>query len=512
MQSNRDNKKIARNAIFLYIRMGITMLLGFYTSRVVLQALGEVDFGIHNVVAGVVLMLAFFNATSVASVQRYLNMALGEKSLSYARDVFTAAVRIHLIISGFIFVLAETIGLWFLNSKLNIPADRMFAANMVYQFSVISFMFTINQSPLQAVVISKEHMNVYALISVVDVVLKFLLAFYLLVAKFDRLLLYGLLLALVSMIDYLFYWFYCFKKYEECQKGSNSINREVFRSLLGFSGWALIGSLAFSLFNQGVNILLNIYAGPAVNAARGLSMTVNTGIYAFVYNFSIAFDPQLIKTYASKEYDSLSDLLFKSVKFSWVLYSIIALPILFEMDFVLGVWLKDVPLYTAIFCQIILADSFLLCAERPLVVVCNGIGCVKQANLTIGITYCVTFVIAWQLLKYTGIVISPLLVHLVIAFFAVSFYIFLIWRYIRINALGFFKVVVVRYFASMIIPLAMLFLIRHYMEDGWLRLFVTIITSTLTIITMVYFVGLDNHERTTIKVLIQNKLPYVGKN
>lgn len=482
------------------------MLLGIYTSRIVLKALGETDFGLHNVVGGVVLMLAFLNGTLIASTQRYLNMALGENSSQYVTNVFKAAVRIHLVLTGIILVLAETIGFWFLNNHMNIPADRMFAANMVYQFSIISFCFTINQSPLQAMIISREHMGVYAMVSVFDIVAKFLLALYVLCTNYDRLIVYGLSLMVVSTLDYIIYRYYCYNKYEECKKRTLTIDKKIYSSLLGFSGWALIGSLAGSLLNQGVNILLNIFSGPAVNAARGLAMTVNNCVFLFVSNFTTAVNPQLIKTYASHEYESMYDLLLKSIKFSLFLYSFISLPLLFETKFVLDIWLEEVPSYTIIFCQIILLESFVLCAERPLATACNGIGCVKQVNLSVGIMYCMAFFLSWILLAFKPIVIIPFIVHLVVVILGVMVFLYYVKKNIRIHLSLFISKVLFRFSCTIIIPIILLFLIRLKFDEGWLRLFLTIVVSSVSLICMVYLVGIEVSERVKIRDLMYNRI------
>jgi len=486
--------------------MAFTMLLGIYTSRIVLKALGETDFGLHNVVGGVVLMLAFLNGTLVASTQRYLNMALGEKSSDYASNVFNAAVHIHFALTGVIFLLAETIGLWFLNSEMNIPDSRMFAANMVYQFSLVSFLFTINQSPLQAMIISHEHMGVYAIVSVFDITAKFLLALYVLISSYDRLIIYGLSLMLVSSLDYLIYRYYCYHSYEECKNVGKPKDQTIYKSLLGFSGWALIGSLAGSLLNQGVNILLNIFSGPVVNAARGLAMTVNNCVYLFVSNFTVAVNPQVIKTYASHEYESMYDLLLKSIKFSLFLYSFIALPLLFETNFVLNIWLEKVPSYTKIFCQIILVESFVLCAERPLATACNGIGCVKEVNLSVGVMYCLAFFLSWLLLYLQPIVVIPFIVHLVVVVIGVVIFLHYVRKYINIDLTLFLTRVILRFIYVLIIPVLLLVVIKFFWDEGWLRLLLTTFVSSISIAVMVYMVGIEKDERIKLKGIIYNRL------
>lgn len=506
MVSNRNDKRIAKNTMFLYARMLITMLLGVYISRIVLEALGETDFGIYNVVGGVVFMLNFLNATLVASTQRYINMSLGEKSETYTKDVFSAAIKIHLVLSVVIVLLAETIGLYFLNTVLTIPADRMFAANVIYQFSILTIVFSINTSPLQAMVISQERMDSYAILSIIDVAAKFGFSYYVLITHLDRLIMYGGTLCITGGLLFLLYHYICKRQFEVCRGKLYVSDKSIYKSMLNFSSWALIGSLAGSLTNQGVNVLLNIFSGPAVNAARGLAMTFNNYVYAFVANFTMAVTPQIVKTYASKEYDSMYDLLLKSIKFSVFLFSFFAFPVIFEAEFILSIWLKEVPAYTVIFCQIVVMESFVSCAERPMATACNAIGCVKQVNLSVGILYLISFLISWILLYIEPNVIIPFIVHFIAITIGMICFLYYIGKYIHVNKKLFFTKVVFRVFITLIAPVIFLIFVNHSMNSGLFRFLITGIVSTLSVCLSIFYIGINKEDRIKLVSTIKNKI------
>lgn len=492
--------------MFLYARMFVTMLFGIYTSRIVLEALGETNFGIYNVVGGIVIILNFLNATLVASTQRYINMSLGERSASYTKDVFSAAIKIHHVLSLIIVLLAETIGFWFMNTVLTIPEDRVFAANVIYQFSIVTVFLSINTSPLQAMVISQEKMGYYAILSMVSTFAKFLFAYYLLVTMQDRLIVYGGTLCLVGLIDYLLYRIICSRNIEVCRGKLAVKDKSIYKSMLSFSSWALIGSLAGSLSNQGINILLNIFFGPAVNAARGLAMTFNNYVYSFVANFTIAVNPQIVKTYASNEYESMYDLLLKSIKFSVFLFAFLAFPVLFEAKFILGLWLKEVPEYTTAFCQIIVLESFVSCAERPMATACNAIGCVKQVNLSVGVLYMLSFVVSWGLLLMTSNALIPFIVHFVTILIGVICFLLFIGKYIHINKIFFVKKVVIKSIVTLLPPALILAAIHYNMEEGWRRAITTCIASFSIITISIYYIGFDKTERSKIISMIKQKI------
>lgn len=489
--------------------MFISMLLGIYTSRLVLQALGETDYGIYTVVGGVVLMLNFLNATLVASTNRFIIMSLGNKSENNSNfhNTFLTSTRIHLRLSIIIILIAESIGLWFINTALNIPSDRMFAANIIYQFSIATIFITINISPLQAVIIAYEKMNIFAIISIIDVILKFVTSFYLLYTSWNRLIIYATSILVINCILYILYYLICKKKFNvHSRKFKGNKDPLIFKSMIKFSGWTIIGSLAGSLSNQGINILLNIFSGPTVNAARGLAMTFNNYVYSFVNNFTMAANPQIIKTYSSKEYNIMCELIVKSIKFSIFLFSYLALPALYETQFILNLWLKDVPSYTQIFCQIIVLESFISCAERPLSTACNAIGCVKEVNLTIGLLYIGSFIISFLILLVTPNVIIPFIIHFITIGIGVISFLFFINKYIPFNYLYFIREIILKSIYTLIPTIITLTIIHNSINEGWIRIILTCISSTIFLTISIYKIGLNNQEKNSLIRIIKQKL------
>ena len=505
-QTSDNNKRIAKNTLYLYARMLVSMLLGVYTSRLVLEALGETDFGIYNVVGGVVVFLNFLNATLVASTQRFINISLGEMRTNRIRDTYNAAIKIHFILSVIIVILAESIGIWVVNSLLTIPADRMFAANVVFQFAILSVFFSINMAPCQAMVVAKEKMQYYAVYSIFDVIAKFAFALLLSYYNNDKLILYGFSFSVIGLVDYLLYHFTCNRKFIECRGTLKVCDKSIYKSMLSFSGWALIGSLAGVFSNQGTNMLLNVFSGPVVNAARGLAMTFNGYVYSFVTNFTIAFTPQLIQNYAANKHEEMYSLLLNSIKYSVFLFALFALPVLFETDFILNIWLKEVPAYTVVFCQIVICESFVSCAERPMATVCNAIGCVKQVNLSVGIIYIIAFGISWLVLALTHNVIWPFVIHAIAITAGVFLFLYFIGRNVLVDKIRFFKTVVCKSVATLLIPVVLLFIVHGAMCDGWIRFLSIGATSTLSVLTCIYFIGINAEERYKIQSIIKNKI------
>lgn len=353
-----NSRRIAKNTVFLYFRMLLMMGISLYTSRIVLAVLGIEDFGIYDVVSSVVTMFAFLNNSMVSSTQRYITIAIGKEDREEVAGVFNNAVRIHLLIGLVVIILCETIGLWFLENKLVIPQERMTAARWVFQLSLLSFFINVTQVPYNATIIAHEKMDVFAYLSIIDVLLKLGIVFLLGVIPVDKLVAYAILTFLVTQIVRGLYRIYCRRHFEECHRTSTTEDG-LFKGMLQFAGWNLFGSLAWMMRDQGVNILLNIFFGPVVNAARGTAVKVSTTIQGFVGNFSTAVNPQITKYYAQGRLDKMEELSCRGSRFSFLILFAIALPLMITMDTVLGWWLVEVPEHTGIFLQFIMADALI---------------------------------------------------------------------------------------------------------------------------------------------------------
>lgn len=381
--SKINNKRIAKNTVLLYSRMILVLLVTLYTSRVILKSLGVVDYGINNVVGGVVVMFGFLNSAMSSATQRYISFALGKGDKNNIRAVFGTSLLIHYIIAAAIFVLSEVIGLWLLNTQMNIPTDRIHAATIVFHCSIVSFIINVTSVPYNATIVSHERMNVYAIVGILEVVLKLAVAFILLVGNMDRLILFALLNLGVTIIIRVIYMLYCRRNFEESSANA-FYEKSMFKEMFSFASWNMIGNMAYALRMQGSNILLNMFFGPVVNAARGVAHQVDGAVEQFVTNLQTAANPQIVKSYAVKDYHESINLTQRISKFSFFLVLVLAMPIIFNVDRVLGIWLGDVPEYTSIFTIIILINGLVDSVSKPIKTLIKATGNVKSYMIVQG--------------------------------------------------------------------------------------------------------------------------------
>lgn len=354
--TSSNNKRVAKNTLFLYFRMILIMLVTLYTSRVVLAELGIEDYGIYNVVGGVVIMFSFLNNCMSTATQRFLTFELGRGDMERLKRVFAASLNIHIAIGILIILLAETIGLWFVNEKLVISADRIVAANWVYQFSILTFCINIIQVPYNAVLIAHEKMSVYAYISILEALLKLGIVYLLVIIPTDKLVIYSILVFTVQFIIRGIYQVYCRRNYIE-SRFKLFWDKELYKQMSSFAGWNLFGSVAWLLRDQGINIVLNLFFGPAINAARGVASQVSNAVMGFISNFQVALNPQITKNYAIGNIDGMERLSYLGIKFSFLILFTMAFPLCLNIDYVLHLWLVEVPDYAALFIILIMIDS-----------------------------------------------------------------------------------------------------------------------------------------------------------
>ena len=353
-----NNKQIAKNTVFLYFRMILIMLVTLYTSRVILAELGVIDYGIYNVVGGVVTMFSFLNNCMTTATQRFLTFELGTGNDSKMKRIFAASLNIHILIAVIIVLFAETIGLWFVNNKLNIDATRYYAANWVYQCSVLTLCVNIIQVPYNAVLIAHEKMNVYAYISILEVFFRLGIVYVLCIVSYDKLIIYGILVLFVQLIIRMIYQIVCKRKYDECHF-CLFWEKQLYYKIASFAGWTLFGSIAWLLKDQGLNIMLNMFFGPVINAARAVAMQVSSAVMSFISNFQVALNPQITKKYAIGEIEGMEKLTFNGIKFSLLLLFVIAFPLMLNVNYILNLWLEEVPEYSAYFIILIVVDALI---------------------------------------------------------------------------------------------------------------------------------------------------------
>lgn len=398
MTTADNNKRIAKNTLFLYMRMLLIMAVSLYTSRVVLEMLGVEDYGIYNVVGGIVVLFTFINSAMVTSTQRFLNFELGKNDKLQAQKIFSASLNIHILIALFVLLLSETLGLWLLNTTIQYPESKEVAVQITYQLSILTTCVNIVRTPYNAAIIAHEKMSFYAYFSIIEAVLRLAVVFILIGLDAHRLIMYGLLLCIVTMIINACYYVYCKQTFEICRY-KNYRDKYLYGQLLNFSGWSLFGGIANMGASQGLNILLNIFFGVTVNAAMGIANQVNAAVSSFVSSFQTAFNPQIVKSYAAGEMDYFIRLILTTSKYSYLLLFVIALPIYVCCPEVLDIWLTEVPEYAVSFCRLMLIFSLLDALQGPLWFSVQATGKIKTYQILMSVMILSNLPIAYICLK-----------------------------------------------------------------------------------------------------------------
>ena len=481
------------------------MLVTLYTSRVVLRTLGVEDFGIFNVVGGIVVMFSFLNSAMSSATQRFLSFELGKDNLKQFSKVFSMSINIHVLIALLIFVLAETVGLWFVNTHLVIPPDRMVAANWVYQCSIFSFMVTVVSVPYNASIIAYERMSAFAYISILEVTLKLLIVFILQWLLFDKLKLYAVLLLTVAIVIRIVYGVYCKTKLDGCHYKWNK-DRVLFKTLFSYAGWNLWGNLASVGMSQGVNILLNVFFGPAVNAARGIAYQVSAAVNMFCVNFQTAVNPQIIKYYASNNIKLMHKLIFQSAKYSYFLLLLLALPILFQTEFIFQLWLINVPLYAVTYTKIVIIIVLIDSISGPLMTGAQASGKIKlYQSLVGGLLLMILPISYYILLSYKNPTV-PLLVNLGVSFVALMARLIILKYKIYLQLLEFVKKVILPILKVTCLAIITPYLLNRMLEDGFLKFTIICILTTMSTIFLISIFGLSKNDRNYIINILKNKL------
>lgn len=494
-----NNKRIAKNTLMLYIRMLLIMVVNLYTSRVILQALGVEDFGLYNVVGGVVVLFTFINNAMVTSTQRFLNFEIGRNDIEEAQKVFSASLNIHFLIAGIFLLLAETVGLWFLNQYIQIPDGRETAANLVYQFSVIVSILNIIRSPYNAAIIAHEHMSFYAYVSIIEVILKLAIV-YMVYLFADRLIAYAFLMMLVTLIVLGVYYIFCRKKYQIC-KYRFEYDKKRYLSLTSFSGWSLFGSLANMGASQGINIILNMFFGVAVNAAMGIANQVNAAVYQFVSSFQTAFNPQIIKSYAAGDRTYFISLIMNTSRYSFLLLFLLALPIYICCPEILSIWLGTVPEYAVEFCRLMLLFLLIDAVQGPLWVSAQATGKIKNYQILMSVLILLNLPITYVLLVFFKNPEIALIVRVAVNFITAvarviylnHLYDFPIWIYM--------KEVIFRCLLVLLVAYPVPHLVHKMMGMTIVDTIANILIDLVCAVSVIAIVGLRSKER----ILIVNK-------
>lgn len=501
IQTSNNNKRIAKNTLLLYFRMLLMMLIYLYTNRVVLDKLGVTDYGIYNVVGGIIAMLGFLNGCMTNAVQRFLSYEMGRNG--DVNKVFNVSLMIHCIIALIVFLVMEIGGVWYLNTYMNIPYERLEAANWVLQCTLLTTMFTIIQVPYNAIIISKEEMGIYAYVSIFEVILKLLLVFLLGVITFDRLKLYGILMTCAAIIVLMVYRVYCMKKYPEA-KFRLVKDKKQYKELLSFSGWNMLSEMAWSLTGPGVNVILNGFFGPTVNAARGIGEIVNGAVSRFVGNFQTAVNPQIIKLYAAHQIREMQDLVFNSTRYSYYLLLILSLPLILVMEFILGIWLKQVPEYAVQFCQLILVCSLVSVNSNLLPKIVWATGHIRNYQIIVSVILMLNFPLSYLVLRMGASPLATVWVAIIIQVVLIFVRLYLACRKVNIKINDYLKNVFwvdLRVtLLAVIIPVSL----NMCLTTSLWNVVLVCLVSCISVLGAVYSIGLSKKEKKKLSSFLLN--------
>lgn len=498
------NLRIARNTIILYVRLFFTLILSLYTSRILLNAIGIEDYGIYNIVGGVVVLFTFLNNSMTTSTQRYLNYHLGLNDKKETLHIFCISLQAHYTIALIVLLFVETIGLWIVYTQLNIPLEKMPAAKWVYHISAVTLFIDIVRVPYNASVIAYENMSFYALFSIIESTLKLGIAYLLLFCTNDKLIIYSLLLLLLSITSWITYRTYCRRKYATCRY-HQIIDKAKFKELMSFSGWYMFGGLAMMGSKQGINIVLNIFFNVAVNAAVGIANQVRGAIMQFVNSLQTAFNPQIVKLYATQDTNNLLLLINRATKYSFLLMYMLALPIVVCCNEILNLWLVNVPEYAVVFTQLIIISAFFEAISAPLWTAIGATGFVRRYQIIVSTIILLDIPVSLVVLRLTALPSIVFLIGLLISFVAYLFRLFYIKKCIEFRTTTYLKEAILPCLYSIVLSAPITYWV-HSILDSWNGFIITIIVALLSSALSIYAISLSKAERSFLVSSIKSKV------
>lgn len=505
--ASQDNKRIAKNTAFLYIRMLIVLALSLYTTRVVLATLGIIDYGIYNVVCGFVSMFAFLNNSLANGTQRFYNFRIGEGRNNEIQLVFSTSMLIQIALAIILFVMLETFGLWYINNKMIIPGERLTAAFWVFQCSVISLFFVVLQVPYSAAILAFEKMDYYAIVSIVDVLLKLAIVFVLPFVDADHLILYGILSLLISIVNFLLYAVYCKSRFRvETTMIWRKREKVLMREMTSFSGWNVFGTFAYMIKDQGLNVLLNSFFGPVVNAARGIAMQINGALQGFSTNIVAAIRPQLVQSYSSGNISRVQNMMYSMSRLIFLMLFILSLPIMVELPYVLRLWLSgNIPQYTVVFTDLVIVNMIITSMNTPLSQVVHATGKMKHYQIGTSITICTILPISFLFLKLGYSPVSTFIVSIIISIINQLVCLLLLKRIFPYSIKSYIKDVIVPCLSLAVLTPVVPIIIHYSLTEGLVRLLIILTTSMLTTSLFSYYLVLTNNEKGMLIVFL-NKI------
>lgn len=498
MMQQQKNKILLKNTIFLYIRILFILAITLYTSRVVLNVLGIDDYGVYNVVAGLVTMLGFLSSAMSSATQRFISYEIGINNQDKLTVTFRTCLLIYFIIIVFVILISETLGIWLLNHKINIPTERISAAYWVLQGSLISFIFSIASIPYIANIIAHERMGIFALLSIIDAISKLLILFVIDSINFDKLKLYSIFLSLISFIIFALYYTINRAKYN-FTTFRFVWNRPVFFEIFSYTGWNLFGNIAAVGVNQGINIILNIFFGPIINAARAISAQLNSAVYSFISSLQVAFTPQIVKSYAANEVERMKHLVFISAKYSCFLVYIISLPILLKTEIVLYWWLGSVPDYTANFVKLTLIDSIIISISGSLMSAFQATGKIKAYQLIIGTIILLNIPLSYCLLSYGAHPDYVFVTIIIISTITLQLRILLLGKISKTIISGFYNKVIFRIILVIAISLPPIMIFNKIINNSIMGLIMIYLITTIITAFSIMLIGMSKQEKVYVK-------------
>ena len=504
--STSDSKRLAKNTILLYGRTLVVMAITLFTSRVILESLGIEDYGTYNVIGGFVAMFSMIGGTLITATQRFINVELGKKEGGNVNKVFNTAIGIHVILVAVLLILFETFGLWFLNYKMNIPEGRHWAANIVFQCSIIAFVLNILIMPYNAMIIAFERMKAFAYITLLDAILKLGISYSLFLSNGDRLILYAILLLLISIMNNVIYYLYCRNHFSEETRLHVVRDKKAYIRQTSFAGYTFLGSIAAVLATHGVNVVLNLFCGVTVNAARGVAVQVQQAVTKFANDFMTALKPQITKTYASGEVDKSMTLVYRGAKFSYFLLLVLSVPILFKTSEILTLWLKKYPDYSIIFVRLTLIYALITVLSTPLTTVILATGNIKSNALIIGGLRILILPLSYLVLKLGYEPYSVYIVMILIDTISIFTRLFILRSITGVKIKPYIKEVLMYTMAVTVIIFIINYLFCRIEAGSIIGLLLYTILSIIISIAIIVFIGLTTTERSALYAVLNKKI------
>lgn len=502
-----NNKRIAKNTLLLYVRMFLLIFVQLYTVPIILKTLGVEDYGIYNVVGGVVTMFSFIGSSLASGSQRFIAFEIGRKDTKKLKEVFDTTVTIYMVLALIALILLEVGGYWFLNTRMNIPDNRMYAANWVFQLSIISFLINLISIPYNAAVIAHERMSIYAYVSILECVLKLAAAILLQYILFDHLIMYAILICSVAVIIRIIYQIYCIRNFKECQKYQFTWDSNKGKELLSYSGWNMIGAVALISRQQGLNIVINLFFGPLLNAAHSIGQQINGVLTQFINNVYMATRPQITKLYANNETEAMWSLVFHSSKLAFYLLMILSIPLILELDKILEIWLHNVPPYTVVIGRLMILSILIETLANQIIGAYQAANKIKRYQIYSSTIILLNIPISYIFLRLQPT--NPVIPYSISVSLSVLYVISIVWnahKELKMNVNKYIKSILVKIIIVYGITIILVWLSIQPFPSSFFRIIYTCCITLLSSFLIIWFIGLDKTEKYFINKIIKQKI------